>query len=270
MGVVAAAFARILIAMPKILSGNFWASIAVMKDTDATSVSIVCRLSVFDIRCDDDRMNGFGSCINCGDSARRSSCDGHNAERGGPCSGMDHAACNYDSGEGCHYTEMRVLWNPIDNTEPDCWQPDQSYCYDGTYDMSGRRMSDGDPWTSRIFVCEETPLTHEVLAAMAACEASGRVYIQADQSCVESTALCMASSDSLSIENAIVNRYSINWDANGDGSISDGGGDMYDGGNHISTSLCDNIAPYTDNMDPVNSDCFGAGGHYTMDIGTSM
>ena len=47
---------------------------------------------------------------------------------------------------------------------------------------------------------------------------------------------------------------------------------MYDGGNRIMTSLCgdENLAPYTDDMEAVASDCFGTGGEYRMDIRTSM
>ena len=69
----------------------------------------------------------------------------------------------------------------------------------------------------------------------------------------------------------IVSPYSINWDANPTGQIQDGGGDMYDGGNRITTSLCSNrLSPYTDNMEQVASDCFGADGMYMMDIGLAM
>ena len=47
---------------------------------------------------------------------------------------------------------------------------------------------------------------------------------------------------------------------------------MYDGGNRITTSLCPEtpLAPYTDEMQVVPSDCFGAGGSYMMDVRTSM
>ena len=51
----------------------------------------------------------------------------------------------------------------------------------------------------------------------------------------------------------------------------DGGGDMYDGGNRIATSLCGSqLSPYTDDMEVVSSDCFGAGGSYMMDIRNPM
>merc|ERR1719498_900488 len=69
----------------------------------------------------------------------------------------------------------------------------------------------------------------------------------------------------------IVSPYTINWDANSNGQINDGGGDMYDGGNQITTSLCGSqLSPYTDNMEVIASDCFGAGGSYMMDIRNSM
>ena len=42
--------------------------------------------------------------------------------------------------------------------------------------------------------------------------------------------------------------------------INDGGQDMYDGGNQITTSLCSSqLAPYTADMTVVASDCFGTG-----------
>ena len=64
------------------------------------------------------------------------------------------------------------------------------------------------------------------------------------------------------IEDSIVDPYAIVFDANSEGQINDGGGDMYDGGNRIMTSLCgdENLAPYTDDMEAVASDCFGTGG----------
>lgn len=72
------------------------------------------------------------------------------------------------------------------------------------------------------------------------------------------------------IEAAIVNPYNIVWDNNAGGTISDGGGDMYDNGNIISTSACSHITPYSDNMNEVTSNCFGPGGSYKMDLRNSM
>ena len=88
-------------------------------------------------------------------------------------------------------------------------------------------------------------------------------------------AVCVAGpcapGDAAAIESSIVNPYTINWDANSQGQIQDGGGDMYDGGNQITTSLCSSqLAPYTDDMTVVASDCFGTGGSYMMDIRNSM
>ena len=81
--------------------------------------------------------------------------------------------------------------------------------------------------------------------------------------------MCIA--DAAPIDSAIVSPYTISWDANSNGQIQDGGGDMYDGGNRITTSLCGSqLSPYTDNMQEIASDCFGAGGSYMMDIRTSM
>ena len=68
-----------------------------------------------------------------------------------------------------------------------------------------------------------------------------------------------------------MNQYSISWDSSATGQIMDGGNDMYDGGNQITTSLCgSHLAPYTDDMELVTSDCFGFGGSYMMDIRSSM
>ena len=79
-----------------------------------------------------------------------------------------------------------------------------------------------------------------------------------------------ASTGVSTVEQAIVSPYPIVWDNNAGGSISDGGRDMYDGGNQISTSLCgSHLSPYTDNMAETSSSCFGPGGSYKMDIGTS-
>ena len=61
--------------------------------------------------------------------------------------------------------------------------------------------------------------------------------------------------------------------ATGDGTVSDGGEDMYDNGNHLSTSRCNansGISPYTTGMTVVDSDCFGSGGQYRMDLRESM
>jgi len=76
--------------------------------------------------------------------------------------------------------------------------------------------------------------------------------------------------DASPIEAAIVNPYNIVWDNNAGGTINDGGGDMYDGGNIISTSACSHITPYSDNMNEVSSNCFGPGGSYKMDLRNSM
>eukprot|EP01052_Picozoa_sp_SAG31_P007963 SAG31_NODE_391_length_16344_cov_15.753339_5_plen_361_part_00 len=77
--------------------------------------------------------------------------------------------------------------------------------------------------------------------------------------------------DASEIEAAIVNPYGIQWDRNENGEIQDGGLDMYDVGNQITTSICSSqLAPYTDDMLEVSSDCFGSGGSYRMDLLNSM
>jgi hypothetical protein len=73
------------------------------------------------------------------------------------------------------------------------------------------------------------------------------------------------------IEAAIANPHTIVWDNNAGGLNQDGGTDMYDGGNIISTSACAaGHMPYSDNMNEVTSNCFGPGGSYKMDIRNSM
>jgi hypothetical protein len=57
------------------------------------------------------------------------------------------------------------------------------------------------------------------------------------------------------------------------GEISDGGNDMYDGGNVLSTSLCrakTRLGPYTTDMAVIESDCFGSGGSYRMVVERTM
>ena len=82
--------------------------------------------------------------------------------------------------------------------------------------------------------------------------------------------------DMAAIEAAVPEPFTINFDANEQGQIQDGGHDMYDGGNRISTSLCPAtptsgwITPYTDDLQVVQSDCFGTGGSYRMDLGGAM
>ena len=148
----------------------------------------ITRLTTYNIRNDNDRgMSGFAACINCGDAARREPCDGHNpqGDHRGPCNGNDRATCNQDDNEGCHHSEFHSMWNPITGARPDCWQTDQNYCNDGTYDPDGRRDVGGAPWTSRFYVREETPLTHEILAAMQACEEAGRFYSIDEAACTD-------------------------------------------------------------------------------------
>ena len=84
-------------------------------------------------------------------------------------------------------------------------------------------------------------------------------------------AFCFDDSGPSNIHDAIPNRYSINWDDNSGGTISDGGDDMYDGGNRITTSNNGgNLAPYRDNMDPFETDYFGPNSVIKMDIMPSM
>ena len=54
-----------------------------------------------------------------------------------------------------------------------------------TDDPNGRRDVGGEPWTSRFYVREEVPLTHELLAAMQACDEAGRHWNRAGQACVD-------------------------------------------------------------------------------------
>lgn len=70
---------------------------------------------------------------------------------------------------------------------------------------------------------------------------------------------------------SVPNRDTISWDSNANGQIQDGGSDMYDGGNMITTSRCGTqLQLWTDNFAEAASDCFGPGGTYRMDIRSSM
>ena len=161
-------------------------------DVDMGSSEDISRLTTYDVRNSDDRgMSGFAACINCGDAARRERCEGWNmnearSDHRGPCNGNDRATCNQDDNEACHHSEFHSIWNPITNARPDCWQTDQNYCNDGTYDPDGRRDVGGEPWTSRFYVREEVPLTREILAEMSACaEREGYSWAPRTQTCEE-------------------------------------------------------------------------------------
>ena len=109
---------------------------------------------------------------------------------------------------------------------------------------------------------------HEVLPVpVEATGGAGRLWHRAG---AEMT--CMA--DLSEIEDAIGHPYLIQWDANAAGEIANGGNNMYNTGNRISTSLCpqldQRLRPYTADMVEVQSDCFGAGGSYMMDLRPSM
>jgi hypothetical protein len=148
----------------------------------------ISRLSTYDIRGSNDRgMSGFAACINCGEAARRSECDGHSAQgdHRGPCNGNDRATCNQDNNEACHHSEFHSMWNPITGAMPDCWQTDQNYCNDGTYDRNGRRDVGGQPWTSRFYVREATPLTQAEIAQRDSCESLGQFWDFTNRACAE-------------------------------------------------------------------------------------
>ena len=74
------------------------------------------------------------------------------------------------------------------------------------------------------------------------------------------------------VEAAILSPHSISWDNNEFGQLQHGGGNMYNGGNRISTSRCrERLAPYSDDMDLVPSTCFGPGSSsYRMEIRDAM
>lgn len=71
------------------------------------------------------------------------------------------------------------------------------------------------------------------------------------------------------VEAAIPSPYAIKFDANEAGKINDGGNDMYDSGNLVSTSVCSSPFPRYSPNTFVPSDCFGAGGSYLMLFGSS-
>ena len=83
---------------------------------------------------------------------------------------------------------------------------------------------------------------------------------------------CYYTQDSVdAVEQLVKNPHTIDFDAVSIGEFLDGGDGLYDGGNRITTSLCpfDQLRPYTDNFETRSSDCFGAGGEYRMNMGTS-
>ena len=105
-----------------------------------------------------------------------------------------------------------------------------------------------------------------LVAALQPCSSSGGGGDSATGGmCIEDTSFLA------DVEASIPNPHTIRWDASSSGQIQDGGGDMYDGGNQITTSLCTTrLQPYTDDFDEASSDCFGAGGSYHMDLRDSM
>ena len=54
-----------------------------------------------------------------------------------------------------------------------------------TDDPNGRRDVGGEPWTSRFYVREEVPLTHQNVAARQACEEAGMFWSSRDRACVD-------------------------------------------------------------------------------------
>ena len=89
--------------------------------------------------------------------------------------------------------------------------------------------------------------------------------------------MCLDTAGELSIDIAVPDPFTIRWDDNEHGQVRDGGSDMYDNGNKLSTSICPTadgqdwegnvvpgeeagIAPWTTDMTPTPSDCFGSGG----------
>ena len=95
---------------------------------------------------------------------------------------------------------------------------------------------------------------------------------------------CIGAAGLVDIDLSVPDPFTITWDANERGQIQDGGHDMYDGGNKVTTPLCPHhpaeacrtppcqawLQPYTDDFAVTPSDCFGAGGHYAMDLRDSM
>eukprot|EP01052_Picozoa_sp_SAG31_P052239 SAG31_NODE_12804_length_915_cov_1.337010_1_plen_281_part_10 len=126
-------------------------------------------------------------------------------------------------------SEFRSIWNPITGQVPDCWQTDYNYCNDGTYDRGGRRIQ--NPWTSRFFVREQNPLTHEILAAMTACTEAGRIYH--DGQCVDRPPCADVTSGMLRLyrgdegEGQQVHDYASERDAHFEGSVQWQNQDLY-------------------------------------------
>jgi hypothetical protein len=73
------------------------------------------------------------------------------------------------------------------------------------------------------------------------------------------------------VESLVKSPHTIQFDADQFGEILDGGEGLYDGGNRITTSLCPyvQLKPYVNAFQSTQSNCFGTGGSYRMNKGTS-
>ena len=158
-------------------------------------------------------------------------------------------------------------------------------CWNGTVSAGQTCCSAGSGWDgfhgSTCADCQPGMLDHDAnpvtqCVACAAGQFSQTIGALACQSCPaggSTAAQWETLADRASIEAAISLPFSIDWDDNDRvlGQILDGGSNMYDGGNRITTSLCrSRLRPYTENMTAVDSNCFGQGGIYMMDLRSSM
>ena len=120
------------------------------------------RLTTIPYDNEDNMMSGFASCIDCG----------RDWQGGEPYMGLDRAACNGH----CNNDQIGKLRDSASGQAPDCRG---DYC-DSSYGGNVRAA-----WNSRIFVREETPITPEILQAMADCTASGKHYAIGSGLCVD-------------------------------------------------------------------------------------
>jgi hypothetical protein len=138
------------------------------------------RLMTYDPVSTNDRMGGFGGATNSGNNL----CDSQGIFGQRDNSGMDRILCNQDRSTGCGHGESRVMRNPVTGAREPCQQsPSPEYCTTSSPYHYNDPNSFRPGWTSRFFVRENTALTPQVIAAMEACEASGRYYV--DGECVD-------------------------------------------------------------------------------------
>ena len=152
---------------------------------------------------------------------------------------------------------------------------------DGQFSKSGDVLDDGEiHYGCRLGESEQTQgaladlrIFNAVLSESDVLALSLPTTADQGTNCSLSTHCYTAHADSLRLNAAIPFPHIIDFDGNADGTIVDGGRDMFDGGNIMRTSLCaldDRLAPYTDDFEIATSNCFGSSdAEYRMDMQSS-